>query len=230
MTLSFIPENRVLDRGTHQPYAKSGDRISFVIYNMTEVSGVLKDYQIPALIDLINCLNLKHQNNDIWARRYLALHSVVYYFEYAAGMVQIEEKALSEKLPDPIICGAGVSAYANMGACLKLLNKALSNFTDPILQKTIKNYSTKIERINNIRDRITAHPYEEKKAIHENEKFLISKRSGYSSDGRIWIRQISYEPTLQSKSNKFELAPRIDLENLRSYLSEVATVLLSLWC
>lgn len=189
------------------------------------------DYQIPVLADLINnCLNPKHQMSLSWAKRYLSLHSVVYYFEYATGMVQTQERALSERLADPIICGSAVSAYANMGACLKLLKKAISGFTHPKVKLVIKHHSTNIKRIEDIRNRIAAHPYEEEKRTKGREKFLISKRSGYMSDGRVWIRQVSYDPTFHSRSRKFELTPRTDLENLRNYLSGLAEVLTKQWC
>jgi len=144
-------------------------------------------------------------------------------------MVQTQERALSEKLPDPIICGSAVSAYANMGACLKLLTKALSEFKNSDLESVAKRHSVNIKRVRVIRDRITAHPYEEEKVHPEREKFLISKRSGYSSDGRVWIRQISYDPAFHSRSKKFELTPRIDLENLRDYFSDLSEVLIRLW-
>lgn len=192
---------------------------------------LIQDYQISTLANLINnCLNPKQQSGLIWARRYLSLHSVIYYFEYAAGMVQTQERALSEKLPDPIICGSAVSAYANMGACLKLLGKAISGFTHPEVLLATKHHLANIKRIEDIRNRITAHPYEEEKGTMGRKKFLVSKRSGYSSDGRVWIRQVSYDPTFHSRSKKFELTARVDLENLRNYLSELAEVLTKQWC
>lgn len=191
---------------------------------------LIKDYEIESLARLINsCLNPKHTVNDEWMRRYLAFHSVYYYFEYSVGMVQAQEIALTEHRPDPIICGSAVSAYANMGACLKLLNKALTNFKNSDIESIKSRNLDKTKRINVIRDRISAHPYEEDKSNPEREKFIISKRGGYNSNGVVWIRQVSYDDRLHSQSRQFELTPRIDLEILRNYLSEIATSLIKIW-
>lgn len=194
------------------------------------MTNLVEDYKITTLSDLINnYLNPKHQSDAIWMQRYLALHSVFYYFEYSTGMVQTQESALVQKLPDAIICGSAISAYANMSTCLKLLKKALLDFTDPKIESIAHKYSKEIARIKHIRDRLAAHPYEAENSNSQKEKFLISKRSGYNSDGLVWIRQVSYDQALQNQSEKFELTPRVDLENLRNYLSEVSAVLIKLW-
>lgn len=191
---------------------------------------LLKDYEIDSLTKLINnYLNPRQAVSDEWMRRYLAFHSVYYYFEYSVGMVQAQEIALIKQQPDPIICGAAISSYANMGACLKLLDKALANFKHNDTESVKLQYLAKIRRIKMIRNRVSAHPYEEHRSNPEREKFIISKRSGYNSDGAVWIRQVSYDKKLHSRSQQFELTPRIDLEDLRNFLSEVAAMLIKAW-
>ena len=57
--------------------------------------------------------------------RYLQLHAVIYYFEYAVGSVRSQEKGLEDEEADGLIVGSAVSTYMHINSCLNLLESAL---------------------------------------------------------------------------------------------------------
>ena len=168
-----------------------------------------------------------HDQSDEILKRYLLFHAVVYYYEYAVGAIRSQEKGLQDHEPDGVIVGSAVSAYMHMGSCLKLLDSALGS----ISKRTISNSGLKRvrasnqtwrDRIRRIRHRVAAHPEEDRSKGTDKPYYIMSKRSGYSSDGTVELRQIAMKKP--RSSSKIMLTPRQDLEALSQYLERVAAV------
>lgn len=176
-----------------------------------------QDYRLPKLEAFINeILNPVYTNSTNLTQRYRRLHAVIYYFEYAVGMVQSQEIALKDKKSDAIVCGNAIAAYIFIYNCFILLESAITGISkNRKLSNDIKivkrSYKLTKDRIEKIRHSIGAHPEGIKLGTE-----IATKRSMICTDGRVRI-------------GKFILHPRKDIEELRKNLERIGGLLYKDW-
>ena len=180
---------------------------------------------IAELENLIGTLNSLNSKSEELMLRYLRLHGSVYYFEYADGVVEAQEWAISTKQADRLIVGSAVSAYMHMDSCLRLFNTALQGISNQKAQYARNQYKIWKEHVKHIRNRAAAHPEEDEKHGNDKKFYIMSKRQMISSDGKVAIRQIAVKAP--HKSNMITLTPRKDLEKLREYLNKISVAVIS---
>lgn len=163
---------------------------------------------------------------------YLFFHAVIYYFEYAVGVVRGQERGAEDKEPDGLLVGSGIAAYIHIVTCLELFGQAVKmlsiasnrSFQTPVgwrpLQRRSKRWK---DMIRNKRNRL-AHPEEDKNKGADKNFYIMQKRSWtrVEDDGAVemLLRQVSIKKPTESEG--FELNPRKDLEKLREYLTQAA--------
>lgn len=179
-----------------------------------------QDYRSPRLEVFINeILNPVQSTNDDIFRGYRRFHAVIFYFEYAVGMVRAQESALAHKEADAMICGSAIAAYVYMYDCWVLIELALSDIlkdgkNGKISEKTrqIKRvYRDLARRFEELRHNLGGHPEGDKPGTD-----IATKRTMISSDGRV-------------KIGKFLLHPRKDLEDLRTFSDRIGNLLHEKW-
>lgn len=179
-----------------------------------------EDYRSPRLETFINeILNPVQSKNDDVFRGYRRFHAVVYYFEYAVGMVRAQELALKNKEADAMICGSAIAAYVSMHNCCVLIEKGLGDILKVSKNTGISKGIKQIKSIykdlplcfNDIRDNLGGHPEGSRPGTD-----IATKRTMISSDGRV-------------KIGRFLLHPRKDLEKLREFLERIGQLLNQEW-
>jgi hypothetical protein len=184
------------------------------------------EYHIPELNNFINRnVNPIHSQSNDLMQKYLLLHALVYYFEYAVGAVRSQERALQNKYTDAEIVSSAIAAYVFMRNCLGLADKIISKFGVKNT-KRLDQHKELISNIKDVRNRFI-HPNEDENRDSDKEWWVISKRKMISTDGRIVIPQ---KFILQPKDSRdIELYPRKDLEKLRQYLKDFTYVVANLF-
>ena len=170
--------------------------------------------------DFINqVLNPIHGKSPELLKLYLQLHAVVYYWEYATVAVSLQMRALEEQAPDAVVCSSAISAYGFLKAAIDLLRAAA---TRTPAEAILEARTDLLDRVKDLRDRAASHPNEDRtKGESEREWFVMSKRTGYNTDGRVWIRQISIRSPTDSRT--LALHPVSDLREFEELLEETVS-------
>lgn len=179
-----------------------------------------KDYRSLRLEAFINeILNPVQNTNAGITKGYRRFHAVIYYFEYAVGMVRAQESALTAKEADAMICGSAIAAYVYMHDCCVLLILALSDILKDNKNGKVSEETRQVKRIyrdladrfEEVRHNLGGHPEGDKPGTD-----IATKRTMISSDGKI-------------KIGKFLVHPRKDLEELRIFLERIGNLLYEKW-
>lgn len=170
------------------------------------------EYRLPNIERFVNVvLNPRHSVSTDETRRYLRFHALVIYFEYAAGMVIVQERALQNGDPDAIIVGSTIAATLFIYDAWGLVIAALTGLAEARRVRPLKPLKHLCERnlgrLRPIRHLLAGHPGD------MDDGQIARKRSAYASDGRV-------------KIGATWLHPRKELETLRDVLERIGVLLL----
>jgi hypothetical protein len=148
------------------------------------------EFRLPNIERFVNTvLNPRHSKSPEEMRRYRQFHALVIYFEYAAGMVIVQERALQKRDPDAIIVGSAIAAILFIYDAWELIGEALQGLAEAGRVRQLKRLSEKhLADLRPLRHLLAGHPAGTK------DGQIARKRSGYASDGRVGIGTVWFHP------------------------------------